>query len=410
MKKNVKFLKFLKDARNNMEENGYSYTSVTSYMRTWRSIYNFCLSKNIEEYSAEIAETYMLEKYHMPIGINEVEHKKLSPYMAQKIRAIRALTDYKLHGYIQKITNGEKIEWPDNCKIICEKYINLKKSQNLSPSTVRRHELDLFRFVSFLTNNGAKLKKFNTDLIFQYFKQLSYCSKSQLTSIRSSLINAFEYFYNVGYFKKDISIYVPKVNYYAQAKIQKVWSENEISKMLASIDTDNPTGKRDYAIMLLAANLGLRTSDIVNLKINNINWNNNSIDIVQFKTKQPLSLPLSKQIGLAIIDYWKNARPESECDEIFISHTSPYQKLSQPLLYHIFNKYYDISGIKAPIIRQHGLHSLRHSLASRLLEKGTPVNVISNILGHVNSNTASHYLKVDIEKLRQCSLEVPEYE
>lgn len=63
-----------------------------------------------------------------------------------------------------------------------------------------------------------------------------------------------------------------------------------------------------------------------------------------------------------------------------------------------------------PEIRQHGLHSFRHSLASRLLEKGTPVNVISNILDHVNSDSVKSYLQIDVEKLRQCSLEVPEYE
>ena len=80
------------------------------------------------------------------------------------------------------------------------------------------------------------------------------------------------------------------------------------------------------------------------------------------------------------------------------------------MLYHIFNKYYAHSGITVPEIRQHGLHSFRHSLASRLLEKDTPVNVISNILGHVNSDSVKSYLQIDVEKLRQCSLEVPEYE
>ena len=68
-----------------MEENNYSYTSVTCYMRTWRSVYNFGLSKGITHYSAELAEQYMVEKYHMPIGKNEVEHKALSGEMAQGI-------------------------------------------------------------------------------------------------------------------------------------------------------------------------------------------------------------------------------------------------------------------------------------------------------------------------------------
>jgi len=207
-----------------------------------------------------------------------------------------------------------------------------------------------------------------------------------------------------------MSEYVPHVHYHAKAKIDKVWSDDEIEHMLNSIDRANPVGKRDYAIMAIAANLGLRTSDIVSLKVDDFNWNQGTINIIQQKTKEPLSLPISEQIGKAVIDYWMNGRPKTSATELFVAHTLPYQKLNTTLLYHLFNKYYAHSGIKVPETRQHGLHSFRHSLASRLLEKDTPVNVISNILGHVDSNSAKSYLQVDVEKLRQCSLEVPDYD
>lgn len=105
-----------------------------------------------------------------------------------------------------------------------------------------------------------------------------------------------------------------------------------------------------------------------------------------------------------------NGRPQTIAKELFVEHVLPYQKLTHGIIYHMFNKYYESSGIVAQDNRQHGLHSFRHSLASRLLEKDTPVNVISNILGHVDSNTAKSYIQIDIEKLRQCALEVPDYE
>jgi len=246
--------------------------------------------------------------------------------------------------------------------------------------------------------------------LYEYFRTLAHFSKSQLVGVRFTLVHALQYFYKAGVCSEDLSAYVPMVRYYAKAKLDKVWSEEEIEQMLNAIDRANHTGKRDFAIMAIAANLGLRTSDISGLTIENFDWNQGCINLVQQKTSEPLTLPLTEQIGKAVIDYWMNGRPITVARELFVEHTLPYQKLTKGLLYHIFNKYYARSGITASEGRKHGLHSLRHSLASRLLEKDTPVNVIGNILGHVNQNSASSYLRIDIEKLRHCSLEVPDYE
>jgi integrase len=162
--------------------------------------------------------------------------------------------------------------------------------------------------------------------------------------------------------------------------------------------------------MAIAANLGLRTGDILNLTIDNIDWRNGTINIIQQKTGEPLALPLLEHIGKAVIDYWQNGRPVTIAREVFVQHTLPYQKLTAGMAYHMFNKYFGSTGMKVPEGRKHGLHSLRHSLASRLLEKDTPISVIGNILGHVDSNSASHYIRIDIEKLRTCALEVPDFE
>lgn len=410
MNSNVEFLKLMQMARNHMEENGYSYTSVTCYMRTWRSVYNFGLSKGITQYSAELAEQYMLEKYHMSIGENEVDGTALKPYMAQKIRAIRALTDFKLHGFVPKITRGEEVKWPAEYKDICIKFLEGSKSLGYADQTCRRHELNLYHFACFLHTRDVAPEKIEAVHLYEYFKTLAHYSKASLVNIRGTLVHSLRLFYKQGITAKDLSEYVPRIHYFAKAKIDKVWSEEEIEQMLNSIDRANPTGKRDYALMAIAANLGLRTGDILGLTINNLDWNRGCINLTQQKTGEPLTLPLSEKIGKAIIDYWMNGRPNTVAKEIFVEHTLPYQKLTQGMVYHMFNKYYESSGVQAPEVRQHGLHSFRHSLASRLLEKKTPVNVIGNILGHVNSNSASSYIRIDIEKLRQCSLEVPDYE
>lgn len=410
MNSNLDFLVLMKKARDHMEENNYSYTSVACYMRTWRSVYNFGISKGITHYSANLAEQYMLEKYHMSIGEHEINHEVLTPYMTQKIRALRALTDFMLHGYVPKLTRGEQVTWPAEYEQICVKYLEYHKSLGYADQSYRKRELDVYHFVGFLHTRNIPPEGLEAIHIYDYFKTLCHYSKATLVNIRCSLIHCLRFFYENGITTGDMSEYVPRVHYHAKAKIDKVWSDDEIEQMLNSIDRANPLGKRDYAIMSIAANLGLRTSDIVSLKVKDFNWKQGTINIIQQKTKEPLSLPISEQIGKAVIDYWMNGRPKTSAEELFVEHTLPYQKLTKSLLYHLFNKYYEHSGIKAPEARQHGLHSFRHSLASRLLEKNTPINVISNILGHVDSNSAKSYLQVDVEKLRQCSLEVPDYE
>jgi len=410
MNSDVEFLVLIQMARDHMEANNYTYTSVTCYVRTWRSMYNFALSKGITHYSAELAEQYMLEKYHMSLGENGVDNSSLSPYMNQKVRAIRALTDFKLHGYIPRNTRGEVVKWPAEYKDVSVRFVDERKALGYADQTCRKHELNLYHFVCFLHSRYVIPDKLEAVHLYEYFRTLAHFSKAQLVNVRFTLVHALRYFYKAGICSEDLSAYVPMVRYYAKAKLDKVWSEEEIEQMLNAIDRANPTGKRDYAIMAIAANLGLRTGDISGLTIENFIWNQGCINLVQQKTSEPLTLPLTEQIGKAVIDYWMNGRPNSVAQEVFVQHTLPYQKLSTSMMYHIFNKYYKSSGITAPENRQHGLHSLRHSLASRLLERDTPVNVIGNILGHVNQNSASSYLRIDIEKLRHCSLEVPDYE
>ena len=404
------FLELMQMARSHMEEQGFTYTSVACYMRTWRSVYKFGISKGITHYSAALAEQYMLEKYRMSIGENSADGSRLSPYMAQKVRALQALTDFKLHGFVPKLTHGEVVYWPNEYKEMCESFMQNQKSLGYATQTCRKHELNLFHFVSFLHSRGVTTESLTADHIYDYFKTLSHFSKAHLVNIKGTIVHSLQHFHRIGVLTDDLSKFVPRIHYHAKAKLNKVWSVEEIERMLNSIDRANPTGKRDYAIMVIAANLGLRTGDIIGLTIENFDWNQGCINLTQQKTSEPLTLPLTEQIGKAIIDYWMNGRPSTVAREIFVQHTLPYQRLSDGLVYYLFNKYYESSGIHASESRQHGMHSLRHSLASRLLEKDTPVNVIGNILGHVNSNSASSYLRIDIEKLRKCTLEVPDYE
>ena len=166
-----------------------------------------------------------------------------------------------------------------------------------------------------------------------------------------------------------------------------------------------PSGKRNYAMLLLALRNGLRSIDITNLKLSDIHWKSNTIEIVQGKTGASLVLPLLSDVGNAIAEYILNARPDSQLPYIFLQTQAPYQKLSgHSACYGISRKMMKAAGIKQDIHDRKGFHCLRHSLAAHLLSEETPLPIISSILGHRNKNSTRDYLSTDLVHLHACAL------
>lgn len=189
-------------------------------------------------------------------------------------------------------------------------------------------------------------------------------------------------------------------------KIPSIYTKEEVDAILNAIDRANPQGKRDYAMALLAARYGLRVSDIIGLRFRNIIWDENKIVIVQQKTKKKVTLPLSEEVGTAIIDYLKNGRPNIDLPYVFITVMAPYRELSSNILCANISEWMRSAGINSTG-KKRGPHALRHSLATNLLATNNPIPVISEILGHTTTESTTTYTKVSIDMLRQCALDVP---
>ena len=191
-----------------------------------------------------------------------------------------------------------------------------------------------------------------------------------------------------------------------QPKIPSVYSQEEVEALLGAIDRGNPQGKRDYAMILLAAKYGIRVSDIIGMRYCNLDWEHNRIMLFQQKTGRKIVLPLSEEVGEAMIDYLKFGRPKIDLPYIFITVRAPYKELSSNGMGAIIKDYFRIAGVNFTN-RKHGPHSLRHSLASNLLKSNEPLPVISEILGHSSTETTMDYLRIDMNLLRRCALNVP---
>lgn len=293
-----------------------------------------------------------------------------------------------------------------NYSIILKKFLNYQNTKDYSDCYVYRCRKEILDFLIYLRKTNVRsISLITTEKIFGY---LSTLTNYQLGT-RNCIISIIRVFLRFCYLNNvtniDLSLVVPRTKGNHNKKIpSNIWSNDEVSKILGAIDTSTPIGKRDYAVILLVAHLGLRFSDIRLLKFSNVDWQNNCINIVQSKTKKYISLPLLNSVGTAIIDYIKNGRPNSNSEYIFLSvfKSKPFARGTE--LYSRFTKYIQLAGIDVTNKKQIGLYSLRHTLASKLLEHHTPITTISGILGHTDINNTAIYLKVDISSLRECCL------
>jgi len=287
-------------------------------------------------------------------------------------------------------------------------YLKLCEQRQFSPKTIDTKRTYLYEFIRYLEIKQYALDDLNTDIIEGFFKFKEYPLPSRHNAgggIRLFLRYAFD----VGATSNDQSIYVLKDNYKKQSKLPTTYKESEIKELIAAVERSSAIGKRDYLILLLAAEYGWRSSDITNFCFEYIDWDENIIQFNQKKTNNPVKYPLLASIGNAIIDYIKNGRPLSNASEIIVS-AQPSKKgipLSPSAIHPIVTKYMRKAGIRNWQNKRHGAHSLRHSLAANMLKKNISMPIIKTVMGHQNTESTNIYLSIDTEKLRQCVLPMP---
>lgn len=228
-------------------------------------------------------------------------------------------------------------------------------------------------------------------------------------SLRSALADFLRYLCEVGQIQEDLAGRLPPQRYPRRGQAAPhPWTAEEVRLVLERIDRQSAIGKRDYAMVLLTARLGLRVGDLRRLELAWFDWRAKTLTWAQHKTRVPLTLPLPADVGWAVIDYVRHGRPEAACGEVFVKHRYPFSAFGSSTSAGCRLGYYSRrAGIVFAPGRSHGLHSLRGALAVAMLEAGTPPPVVTAVLGHaVGTTTARHYLRLDTEHLRRCALDV----
>lgn len=200
----------------------------------------------------------------------------------------------------------------------------------------------------------------------------------------------------------DRSLSLPRV--YRAERLPQALPWDTVQAYLASIDPTARTGRRDYAMFLLAATYGLRCSEIASLRLDHIRWQEAAFHIQRPKARSPIHLPLTKEAGAAVLEYLRHERPTSASREVFLRSRRPIAPLSPRAVSSAFLLWKQRGGHDfAPC----GLHCLRHSLAVHLLRQNTPLKTIGDLLGHRSPDSTAAYLRLNVEDLREAALELP---
>ena len=341
----------------------------------------------------------MISQYLLSVTLSATD-------LRSALNSFKILKEFALNGKLKERCQTFDFSGPIGAKML--DLISEKETQHVSQTTIRIYKTNLSRFLDYLNSQDVRhVYELKKEHVIQYINQLDSEYKSMLYQSVYYTKVFLKWLFRNKLMKTDITINIPSPKFVQQPQLPSVYSTEEITKVLNTIDRGNPVGKRNYLCLLLAARLALRSSDIRNLKFSNIFWEENIIRLIQVKTGHPVELPLLPEIGNAIIDYLKYGRPESDSPFIILTSIPPYEPLKPLRIYRITMKAFKRAGISI-LDRKHGPHALRHSLSSRMLESLTTMPVISEVLGHTNSGSTMFYLRIDTTSLKLCALDAPE--
>ena len=375
-------------------EHRYSENSIKRILVITRALIRRHLSHGEEYFKTDIADNYV-----------KLQEKR---YQNQAIGK-GAFNAYKnIIGYLKQINetgtiNKKKIEQVSNLSNYFERILsNLLTNEEWSPKNRKHNRNHAHTFFLWLFSRGHNdLSRVDEQVVRDY---LTDCSTRMvgysLDNTRRALKNLFLFLSENGVLSEQLNkLFLFKVP--IEKKIKHFMPQDEIAAVLDVINRNTARGKRDYALILLAAVTGLRSIDVIELKLNEIHWHSGEIKIIQKKTGNSHVLPLTADVGKAIEDYILNARPKSGLDKVFLSTRVPFGVLHRQTPIKILQAYCTKAGLPT----RWGFHTLRRWIATSMITSGVSVITAAQVLGHKTIDSTKQYISLDSRNLKECALD-----
>ena len=385
--KAVSFNELMDGVLDQLRTNGYMESTLTIYRRTYSRIRVFINRFDTDFYTPEIGAKFLAD--------TKVKKSTASAYAC----AIRRLNDFIESKPFRSHHDCPHVQAPPEFTSILEEFLQECIDSGNKPATLQFKQRTCGLFLDSLKKGGCTdLSCLDAGRVSRSL--LTFSNKERYAVIRQFL----RFLADKSITETDLSGIVP--HYRRRKNLPTTYTPEEISRVESAVDTNTDTGKRNLAIIRLATRMGLRSGDIARLKLTEIDFCNGVINITQEKTGIPFSLQMPSDVFDTLAAHVKNDTRSSVDGYVFHCMVAPYGRISTSIIRHAINDSFatakvDTSG------KKHGPHAFRSSLASSMVNDGTPYEVVRRILGHSDPDVIKHYAKADIENLRMCSIDPP---
>jgi len=400
----LKIKELVNEFYDELNQRNYGENVKREYHNVCRQILDWSIKKNVVFFDEKTGNKFCDESIggHLSKGGSSYLYRRT-------LRVMRMLVSLQRSGDFEFRSPRTEYKFYTLLGDVIDKYLEYNAvTRKLSAATLSERKRAIFRFDNYLNDNNRTIENITVDLFEDFLTQ--HCTKHSRRIYKSIFRELYRYLFDNGILYEDYSSLILKEPKIAQgSKLPTTYSEDEIRRMINAIDRSSAKGKRDYLVLLLAAEYGWRASDITSFSLDQIDWDKNTISIVQTKTEISADFPLLASVGNAIIDYLKHGRPIGGENVIIVNHENTHRgkKLTSPTIHSLVAHAMKAANIKNWKNKKHGPHALRHSLASNMLKHNVSIPIIKTVLGHQSIETTKAYISIDIEKLRLCSLPIP---
>lgn len=375
-----------------LAEIGYHEHTIFNYKGVIRRFKAFCEEKGLTEYNPDFGQTYADDV----ISTKTAKFSK-SRYHLQG-RFIRMLNSYYNTGTFDFsiLKRGKVQPINDNHKKIYCNYGIFLRNRYENENTVHFYEYELYYLLQHLNAIQIyEIDKLSLIIVIGYLKAIKQSrQRAALCGLR-----LFIKYIN----RDDLYNAIEGIHAYRVKKIIPTLTDDEQQQIKDTIESANVT-YRDAAIVLLGLSTGIRACDLINLKLSDIDWINETISFKQSKTGNTVCLPLTILVGNAIANYLSEERPKVNNNFLFVRQLAPFDSLSDhSSCYAVVQRVFNRAGIRKDN-RIFGMHMLRHNAASTMVKNEVPIATIAAILGHANTDTTDIYITTDESRLIECVL------
>jgi integrase/recombinase XerD len=278
----------------------------------------------------------------------------------------------------------------------------MRSQRGTMDSTIANYRLPI---TALLQNLGADPSAFTAERLRHFLlQQIKQSSQVQSKNLATALRMFLRFLIARGDCATGLDFAIPTVARWRLAALPKYLPAQEVERLIHSCDAASTLGARDRAILLLIARLGLRAGDVSALRFCDLEWSQAAL-IVSGKNRCEARLPLPQDVGDAILNYLRHARPSVASEFIFITTSAPLVPISRQVVGRAVRRAIRRTGISAPTA---GAHLLRHSAATSLLREGASLPAIGALLRHASIDTTTVYAKVDVDLLSKIAMPWPE--